>query len=399
MRYIKHLSIIIVLQLVSQSAVNAQVEITGVPFLQIEPTSQGMLTGGAGSASPSEHPSSFFYNPAHLGYTGYHENISWSGFFHKMEWLPGFTLDMTYSHWSAAGGINLADDIGVPLSVGMGYQRVDLDLGSQFQTDPSGNIIGEFNSKEGYDKYGIGLHLDYPVSVSLGYARKHIISQMGPYEILTPARAFDAGVMLGYTHELKPFDVRVSTSYVIRNVGDEIQYRPDTGPDPLPRKAVWGYELSAGYTMMREGVPVRFIQADWTLEAQDILVESYGNRQPRYSRWPGDISFIDNVILAKDDEQVTVRRGARIHLMEAVTVGLGSFKGPGWQRGIRTIGYSISSHGMLNLLDQMFNRSFISGINDRINISYNNTRLRPRDSDHPLSGTKYQDISVQLMWR
>lgn len=376
---------------------NAQIGMTGVPFIQIEPTAQGMQTGGAGSASPSEHPSSFFYNPAHLGFTGYHESISVSGYFHGIDWLPQINHDMTYTPWSAAGGINLANELGIPLSVGLGYQRVNFDLGTQILNHP--NFSGEFNPQESFHMYGIGLHLDYPVTISLGYSRKQISSKLAPLEIADPANttAYDLGILLGFTHQLAPFDMRVATSYVMRNIGDDVSYGFET--DPLPRMAVWGYEVSVGHTIVKRNIPMKLAQIDWTLEAQDLLVEYTGVAQTRYTRWPGNISLFDNVLLGKHDDQVTVRRGARIHMMELFSAGIGSFKGPGYPERVDTRGFTISSDGLLMLIAMFSNKPDLSRINDRITITFSNTKISPEDSNHPLSGTRYRDIAVRWTWR
>jgi len=399
MRYLPSIGLILALYFVPITAANAQIIFTGVPFVQIEPTAQGMFTGGAASASPSAHPSSFFYNPAHLGYAGYHQNISLSGYFRDMDWLPVSNFDMTYSQRSAAGGINLAGQLGIPLSVGLGYQRAAMDLGLQVVRDETGTVIERFDAEEWFNMLGIGIHLDYPVTVSFGYSRKSITSIMLPEEE-TKTTAYDLGLLLGYTHDLHPFDVRISTSFVIRNVGDGIQYFVAFGPDPLPREAVWGYELSAGYTMEREQLRMRFFQADWTLEAQDILVEAGGGGGTwfKYTSWPGNISFIDNVVLGRNDEQIVIRQGIRLHVMEILTVGRGKFEGRSWS-DIQTSGYSVSSQGILKLMDLIFDHPIISRVNDRVTITYSNASLNAESPEHPLSGTTYQDLSIQFSWR
>jgi hypothetical protein len=378
----------------------SQVGITGVPFLQIEPTAQAVMTGGASSAAATIHPSSFFYNPAHLGQVGYQNSTSASGYYKNMDWLPTYGADLTYRHWAAAGGINLFNRLGIPLSLGIGYMRNHLNLGRQFETDDWGNITGEFSSSEHFNMVGIGLHLDLPVTVSVGYSRKNITSELNPLQDnrwYGKATAYDIGMMLARGNSYGPFHTRIATSFVLRNVGDKIQYIAESQPDPLPRKAVISYELSAAYILDFGQTTMNVLQADWTLEASDILVRATQDEywySTEYTRWPGNISPLKHVIMGKDDDQVTVRRGARIHLLETITIGAGKFRGPGYPEDIHTNGYTLSSDGILKMLANKSDNPGVSAISQRLTVSYSTARLNPRSFDHPLSRTRYRDISI-----
>ncbi len=377
--------------------VGAQVGITAVPFIQIQPSAQGMLTGGASSASTSLNPASFFNNPAHLGYMGYNQVFTVSGFYKPMEWLPRMNRDMTYSHWSAAGGINLAEWLPVPLSIGAGYLRSDLDLDKQFITNEYGYIIGDFTASEYYNMFGLGLHLDYPVWLTLGYSRKKIVSRVMPGQESPYGRAdvYDAGLAIGYTHSFENLHVGITLSNVIRNVGDHIQYTPESQFDHLPRKAVWSYELSAARPYSDN---LQLLRVDWTLEASDVLVkrdvytESW---ETSYTHWPGNLDVVEHMLKGKSDDQVTIRRGLRLHFLETITLGKGSFKGPGFPERIHTLGTTVNVSGLLKLTEHFQDKRLLGGIYDKLAVTYSATRLIPKTSDNPLSNIWYQEITIR----
>jgi hypothetical protein len=393
--------LVVVILFVGSVPCLSQVGITGVPFLQIEPTAQAVMTGGASSASSTLHPASIFYNPAHLGHIGYYNTTSLSGFYKNMDWLPSLGADLTYRYWAAAGGINLSNSLGIPLSLGIGYLRSNLNLGRQYYMDEWGDLTGEFTISEYYDMVGVGLHLNLPVNVSVGYSRKNITSeliQLQDNSWYGKATAYDVGVILDYGHTFGPVNTRFATSFVARNVGDKIQYVAVSQPDPLPRTAVIGYELSAAYIRGFGQTTLNFLQADWTLEASDILVRLYQDEyrsSTRYTRWPGNVSFVKHVIRGKDDEQVTVRQGARIHLLEIITIGAGKFKGPGYPVYIGTNGFTLSSAGILKFWANATDDKRISEIGKRLTVSYSTARLNPRSVDNPLESTRYRDICIQ----
>ncbi|MCA1802616.1 MAG: hypothetical protein LC662_09165 [Rhodothermaceae bacterium] len=73
--------LVVVILFVGSVPCLSQVSITGVPLLQIEPTAQAVMIGGASSATSTLHPASFFYNPALLGHIGYNNSTPLSGFY------------------------------------------------------------------------------------------------------------------------------------------------------------------------------------------------------------------------------------------------------------------------------------------------------------------------------
>src|SRR5699024_10897161 len=117
--------------------VHAQVGVTGVPFLMIEPDSRAAGMGNTGVAL-ANNASAVFWNPAGLAFQrGYEINITHS------QWLPKFNADLFYDY--LVGSYHV-DGIGT-----FGAHVTYLNLGEQLRTgsayDPElGNFLGRFNS-------------------------------------------------------------------------------------------------------------------------------------------------------------------------------------------------------------------------------------------------------------
>lgn len=374
---------------------------TGLPFLQIDPAAHGVMTAGAASSTASSHPTSFFYNPAHLGFIGMNNTVSVSGFHRKVDWYPNFHSGMTYNQRSLSGGVNLSSRFHIPLSVGVGYFRSDFAHGKVHRYDGQGNLVGMINMSDHFDMVGVGLHLNYPVKVSVGYSRKYITSKYPDYhgqKYVRKVTASDLGAVFDFQQSFGPVDTRVATSMVVRNVGEKIQYFPPTPGDALPRTAVIGYELSMAYVPGFAQTTLSFIQLDWTLEASDVLVKfdpSGGWGSTRYTRWPGNISIVDHVVRGKDDREVTVRQGFRVHVLETITLGSGKLRGSGYAPFLETSGFTLSSAGVFKILAFVLESQRLTGLSERLTISFSSARIHTKTPFHYLESTRYRDLTVE----
>ena len=112
----------------------AQVGITAVPFLQIEPDSRGAGMGNTGVAL-ADNASAMFWNPAGLAF----QNKNQISITHA-NWLPAFNADLFYDY---AVGTYYVEGIGT-----IGAHITFLNLGEQVRTSSDNVELGRFNSFE-----------------------------------------------------------------------------------------------------------------------------------------------------------------------------------------------------------------------------------------------------------
>lgn len=130
--------------LASLQSANAQVGLSSVPFLRIEPDARTAGMGGAG-ATLLDGGFGGYYNPAALGW----QRGASAGFSHSY-WLPGITGEYRYNYF--AGTYELDDKSSLAASL------TYFNLGEQMATDAFNAQLGAFSS--------------YQLSGALTYGRK-----------------------------------------------------------------------------------------------------------------------------------------------------------------------------------------------------------------------------------
>ena len=193
----------------------------------------------AGVSSLSNDPLAFYSNPAALGYTGQTNNFSLQFYPEKIKW--GIGSQATFNNTGLSAGYNFSKLLnGINLSAGIGFISSKFDYGWNYTYDPFSNTNTYYNSYDQYNAYGIGVSLDYFVSLSLGLTYKRIDSKLGPIpNEEAKLNAIDWGVLLNvpvsklaasdYLYkffdntELKPV-VNLSIGYSRSNIGNEVYY-------------------------------------------------------------------------------------------------------------------------------------------------------------------------------
>lgn len=218
---------------------NAQVAITAVPFLQIEPDSRGAGMGNTGVAI-ADNASALFWNPAGLAFQkGSHQaSITHSN------WLANFNVsDLFYDY---VVGKYYVEGIGT-----IGAHLTYLNLGEQVQTgEDSPDIISRFNSYE----IALGGSYGYQVSenLGLGTSLRLIYSSLasgvqGPgisAQKVNPGTS--VAVDLAFLYHTDPFAIggresRFSVGANLSNLGPGIQYTDNAQKDPLPTVLRFGW--------------------------------------------------------------------------------------------------------------------------------------------------------------
>ncbi|TNE71882.1 type IX secretion system outer membrane channel protein PorV [bacterium] len=251
--------------IVTSQTAHAQVGITGVPFLQIEPDSRAAGMGNSNVAI-ADNASAIFWNPAGLAFQkGSQLSIT------HANWLPNFDAGLFYDYLV---GKYYIDGLGT-----FAGHITFLNLGEQVQTDEIGNEIGKFSS---YDfAVGASYGFDITPDFAIGIGTRFIYSNLVPEGTETSAQvqasagtslAFDLGFlykspifMLGENKANINFGLNAS------NIGTAIQYTDEQQKDPLPTMLRAGFAFTTeldpdGYNKVTVSADVSKIMADRTVE-------------------------------------------------------------------------------------------------------------------------------------
>lgn len=233
----------IVFSLISLQGVNAQVGITAVPFLQIEPDSRGAGMGNAGVAI-ADNASALYWNPAGLAFQSQNQ-ISIT----HANWLPAFNADLFYDYLV---GTYYVEGIGT-----IGGHITFLNLGEQIRTDEGGFEQGRFNSFEvaGGLSYGFNITDNF----ALGTGFRFIYSSLADGTIGVSEQQINPGSSVGIDfaglYKSNPFQLvdrnaHFNAGFNLSNLGPSIQYVDNEQKDPLPTvlRAGWAltFDLDSG---------------------------------------------------------------------------------------------------------------------------------------------------------
>lgn len=227
-------------------ASQAQIAITAVPFLQIEPDSRGAAMGNTGVAI-ADNAAAMFWNPAGLAFqTGNQVSITHSN------WLANFNVnDLFYDYLVGKYYIEGIGTIGAHLTF--------LNLGEQAVTDAtSPEIISRFNSYE----LALGVSYGFEVSknLALGTSLRVIYSSLASGVTVDEQRVNpgnSVGVDLAALYRTDPFQIgmneaRFSAGFNLSNVGPGMQYTDNAQRDPLPTVLRFGFAFD--YDLDPEGI-------------------------------------------------------------------------------------------------------------------------------------------------
>lgn len=225
---------------------HAQVGITAVPFLQIEPDSRGAGMGNTGVAT-ADNASAMFWNPAGLAYQT-NNQISIT----HANWLPAFNADLFYDYLV---GTYYVEGIGT-----IGGHITFLNLGEQVRTSSDNIELGRFNSFElaGGLSYGFELNENFSLGTGFRFIYSSLAEGTVDEQDINPGAS--VGIDLAGLYKSDPFSLggrnaSVNAGFNLSNVGPSIQYTDDAQKDPLPTvlRAGWAFttELdSRGYNTL-----------------------------------------------------------------------------------------------------------------------------------------------------
>jgi long-subunit fatty acid transport protein len=249
---------------------NAQVGITAVPFLQIEPDSRGAGMGNTGVAL-ADNASAVFWNPAGLAFQeGNQVSIT------HANWLPAFNADLFYDY--LVGKYHI-EDIGT-----IGAHITFLNLGEQLRTDETGLEMDRFNSYEVAAGLSYGFELSETFALGTGF--RFVYSSLADGEVSGQAinPGASVGVDLSAMYKSRPFDLGVrqgtfNAGLNLSNIGPGVQYTDDAQKDPLPTVMRFGWALTMD--LDQEG----FNTLTFTNDISKVMARSEMVEEDGETRW------------------------------------------------------------------------------------------------------------------
>ena len=402
----KRIVSVIVFGVILNSVTIAQGE-AAIPFLLLPISPSQNAMGATGTSIPTDDPYGFLINPAQLGHTSQTTNLSFIFYPSKVNWL-GFD-GLTLSGIALNLGYNFKNLVGIPLSIGFGFANPELNYGEFFRTgggDPNPN--GTFEPKDYYNEYSLGIGIDCFVQLNAGVTYKDITSILSDRPIgeesgygRAEVSTIDYGFLLNIPIikliddklsiniiddiPIKPY-LNFSTGYARSNIGDEVYYIDPAQSDPLPRTARLGYGISLGFDFLIDESPFSFIKLDFSVDAEDILIERasfmYGFK---YQNGIGDIDIGRNIIQIKGDDKVVTHSGYRIYLMETLGITNGKFSGRGFDLST-TSGIEIRATGLLKMLGKYSSDKVFEFIANHFDLRYYRTTYSSNKFDTEMDG-------------
>lgn len=250
----------------------AQIGITAVPFLQIEPDSRGAAMGNTGVAI-ADNAAAVFWNPAGLAFQqGNQVSLTHSN------WLKNFNVnDLFYDY--VVGKMEF-EGIGT-----VGAHLTFLNLGEQAVTDErSPDVISTFNSYE--LAFGLGYGFEINKNFALGTGVRFIYSDLasglrvGEQEASASSSiALDIGALYRTDYfSLAGNTARFSAGLNINNIGPGMQYTDQAQKDPLPTILRVGFAFD--YDLDPEGFNRITLATDVTkimARTKEIVVDMVGD--------------------------------------------------------------------------------------------------------------------------
>lgn len=375
MKRLNHLLAVFVIIIIPVQA-KAQVGITGVPFLQIEPDSRGAGMGNTGTAI-ADNAAAIYWNPAGLAFQrGSQISITHSN------WLPNFDVGLFYDYLV---GKTYIEGIGT-----IGGHITYLNLGEQIQTGATGDLINRFRSYE----LAVGLSYGFEVSknFALGTGFRFIYSSLadgivGGVDAQSVNPGSSVGVDLSFLYKSDPFalgssgkQATFSVGSNLSNIGPGIQYTDNAQKDPLPTVL----RLGTAFTMDldEKGINRLTVTTDiskvMARQEQDITIAPDGSADTSFvASSPFDAIFNSWGSFSRFNGSETVTLG----LLQQLQIGAGAEYWYNNSFALRTgYYYEDPENGDRKFL------TFGAGIRyDFIGVDF--SYIQTLQSDHPLAGT------------
>ena len=355
-----------------------------LPFLAYEASPQLAGMGGALVGLPNNDLLAVDYNPAQIAHNRYLTSA-----YSKVKFLPAYG-DVYLSEGGAGFGYDLARPFpNLPLSIGAGFTQRFLYLGKNLWTDEYGNELGEFESKEWYTGYHLGIRFARVVNISVGYSAKRYFSRLTPVEIDAEAEnpdgwAHDVGALVEWplANFLPPVLYRsadgqsalipaltLSVGGALVNLGHAVRYIKKEQSDPLPRQARLGIGVTGSLTLKSGDFSLRLLRFSYASQAEDYLPEYHTDGTFSYQSFPGEINIFENILLNRSNEQVQHRRGFTVEIGELFSYHWG-LKSDDLRRDTHTSAMTVKARGILKSAAFLLNQPGLKRVLNHVDLQY-----------------------------
>jgi len=396
-----------------------------VPFLEMPTNAEMNGMGYASVAHITDNPAALISNPAHLGMQCL-DNSIFTVSENYSNWLPAFNLNLWMNTTAVNAGINLNKIFpNLPsLSVGISYSNIYMNFGEFIRTGPDNpDPLGTFNAHDESSQLTLSVAADYYVRASLGITYKHVNSVLSnqptaqePGSGKASADLYDLGFLVDvpfvplisnivnqpipvYNNVSPLFNFSLGISE--NNFGQEsIYYIDRTQADPLPRFARAGIELNLGLKYVKNNISWIPLSFKWTIEANDLLINTDSSGRSTYQSGLGDINFFREVILGKTNKETEKLKGWELNLGETIYIYGGSLiEGPeAGNNNFTSGGYAVSISGLLKTLavirPEMFEGNFMKYVLNHIGLKFNQSNITTIDKTSPLNNTDYYSLNI-----
>lgn len=390
---------------------------TAVPFLLISPSPEANGMAGTSVAVQRADPLGAVFAPAQVGLASFSTGVTGSFYPTRTDWLPQLSIpDLNTTAWAIQGGVLLNDFIDVPVRLGLGvaYHRVDFNLGKFVTTSP-GNPAGVayYDSYENASGVTIGVGCEYLVRLAFGYTFRSIKSHLspigtemeqGPAEADVSAHDYSGYLLLPVVDlvdaatggdaqlygRLRPF-ADLSVGIAMNNLGDKVAYMGASQDDPLPRTAREGVAVAGGLRL--QGWEVA--GATWSREGEDLLVVRAFDGTWEYQSGFGDLEFGHNVLAGHSSENIGLRTGWELRMMEFFTYREGGYRQE--SLNYETRGITLQLAGVLKgvaLLAGNEAPPWLLFARDHVDLQYHQSEYASESS--PLANTKFKGLSLSI---
>ncbi len=367
-------------------------------------------------------PMGAIISPASLGLFAQENQFGTSHYLEKVDWLPVFNLDdLWYDASCTAFGVNLKDYMDIPVSIGLGYHEVFLNIGESERRDEQGNLIGTFSSWEKSEGTTISLAYNGFVKISVGHTWKRaesFLMDLGTGQERGSGFAETNATDYGFIAEiplvplLEDFDKNLKQPskntefyfnpgffYNKTNIGGKVSYIDRAQADPLPRTVSIGINLKTGLNYIIESDEIRLLGFNWSREIDEMLVKkNRSDGSTAHKRGLQDIKFFDNMILGKANNKVDAfKQGFEVNFADCYYLRRGRYEDIEGQVRLKTKGWGINYTQIFQIPLKLFYHQenkfvyFLKNLNFEQHYAEYET-----EAGHPLEGTKYNSYVIRF---
>jgi len=405
-----HVLAIVVLIIIQTTSVFAVSEASCL-FLLISPSPQANGMGGTYGNLAFTDPMASLFNPAYLGFFAERHNFGYS--YSSAFWLPALVSDMDISCMSCNIGYTLKT---IPLSFGLGYHHILLDLGEQVITSEEGpESLGTFESYDQADIASASVLLDYYIRGSIGLNFRLIESNLASFyvenelqNIKASANALDFGVALQIpiidilsktTHKSMKLAPNIipfwhnGISYSTTNIGGEITYIDEAQSDPLPRNAYLGINSQIGLQFNENDFCSEFISYKFAYEIEGLLVERFVDNEDNVG-----ITYLTS-IFDVDSDRLIYKSGWELNMLDFFYLRRGHYDDDEGYINYDTDGWGFNFlqpiRWFLQVSGLKIENSLLKLLIYKTEIEFHHCSYK-RKSGQPLAGTEFNGITLKL---